>query len=141
MRLCAGEGATGKVDLVLCGHHHDRAEFRLGWDPGRTELLYHMDFFTENPAEYYRSHKKGFDKVHIQVENGAPLNGPVTKIRDNRDEASWKEWLSLRVPTRPTTLNSAFDARAWWERHRSLPETWGNCGGAVGGSPVRRAAD
>jgi len=120
LKLCVGQGATGKVDLVLCGHHHDRAEFRLGWDAGGKELLYHMDFYTENPREYYRSNKKGRGSVHIQVKSGAPLNGSVVTVHDHKLDAFWKEWTTLSVPPHPAPLSTAPDARAWWARHRPL---------------------
>lgn len=121
LKLCLGIGTSHKVDLILSGHNHDRAEFRLGWDANANQFLFYTDFYTENPANYYLSRKNGFSQpIHINIREGAPLNGKVTTVRDHRPDAYWKESLVLEVPPYPKTLNSANNAPNWWEQHRPL---------------------
>ena len=116
------QGRNLRTASVGCGHVHprDRAEFRLGWDPIKKEILYHMDFYTDNPSEYYNSRKEGFDDpVHIQVESGAPLNGPVEVIPPPHD-GPWGPFPALKVPPYTKPLSSAPDKRGWWEQYRPL---------------------
>jgi hypothetical protein len=120
LRLCVGEEAPRKVDLVLCGHHHDRVEFRLGVGSNR-EFLVHTDFYTENPTVYYPSLKVGIEgPVCISVVEGTSLNEKPIQTRDQRSEAFWTEWWSLKVPPYAMPLNSTSAHKAWWAQRRPL---------------------
>jgi hypothetical protein len=52
LEICAGNGVSRKVDLVLSGHGHYNFEFRVGFEPDRKLLFFH-DYYTENPVRYY----------------------------------------------------------------------------------------
>ncbi|HYP41073.1 MAG TPA: metallophosphoesterase [Chloroflexia bacterium] len=120
--LCAGEGASRPVDLVLCGHIHRNVEYRLQLDSGG-EMLYYTDFYSENPPAYYNTVcnmdvqsnagmlRKG-DQIHIEVEENARPGEAVTPTQPGHGR--------LSVPPYATPLNSAADARAWWEERRPL---------------------
>src|SRR5262245_58516424 len=89
LRLLAGVelGATRPVDLFLCGHHHDRTEYRIRWNG--TDLDYFMDFYLESPSTYY-STKNDFDlataagtvakgsRLSIKIDPAAPRTGSLT---------------------------------------------------------------
>jgi hypothetical protein len=120
--LCAGEGATRPVDLVLCGHIHRNVEYRVGLDPDG-ETIFYMDFYSENPPAYYSTvcnvevhsqHgvlRKG-DQIHIEVEEKAQPGAAPKPAQSGHGR--------LAVPPYATPLNSAADPRAWWEQHRPL---------------------
>jgi hypothetical protein len=118
LRLCAG----GKVDVVLCGHTHERAEFRLKPD-GQGGFLFFTDFYTENPSEYRASHDREkrdeAQRIHIVVDAQAKAGEMVEIVRDQRDDG-FAEFRRLRVPPYPDTLRDATNKRAWWKRHRPL---------------------
>ncbi|HET6262409.1 MAG TPA: hypothetical protein VFG99_09255, partial [Chloroflexia bacterium] len=120
--LCAGEGASRPVDLVLCGHIHRNVEYRVGLDPDG-ETLFYMDFYSENPPTYYSTVcnmdiqsddgvlRKG-DQIHIEVEENAQPGAAPTPAQPGHGR--------LAVPPYATPLNSAADPRAWWEERRPL---------------------
>jgi hypothetical protein len=122
LRLCAGEGTSRRVDLVLCGHIHRNVEYRVRLDP-EGETLFYLDFYSENPAAYYstvcnmdlHSHAGGLrkgDLIHIEVDENAQPGGAPTPTQPGYGR--------LAVPPYSTPLNSAADPRAWWEEHRPL---------------------
>lgn len=127
LKLCAGVSipgvaATRPVDLVLCGHGHNRVEYRLGWDASRNRMLYFTDFYTENPAEYYGTLKGSFDfgnqRVEVLIKSGAPLPGtPRNNIQDHRWDG--EEW-TMDVQPYGDPLNAARDKAAWWAQRRPL---------------------
>ncbi|MDQ3930840.1 MAG: metallophosphoesterase, partial [Chloroflexota bacterium] len=120
--LCAGEGASRPMDLVLCGHIHRNVEYRVGLD-SEGQTLFYIDFYSENPRMYYNTvcnmdiHsedgvlRKG-DQIHIEVEEGAQLGAVPTPVQAGHGK--------LSVPPYATPLESAADPRAWWEEHRPL---------------------
>lgn len=122
LEMCVGQaGNVGRaVDLVLFGHVHRNVEYRLEWDSVGQELLYFMDFYTENPAAYYQVRKNGFaENVHVRVRN-IPMAGSVRTVRDNRPDVFWQEWLQLDIPQYAESLNDASDPGIWWDTHRPL---------------------
>jgi len=137
LMLCLGLHNNQAVDLVLCGHGHNRTEFRMDWNIARKFFRYYMDFYTENPSRYYKSiyntkvvpipnllgqgvFVKETKKVHIKVVNSARVNGPISQVTDNRASAFWKTWQELAVPPYADPLNNTRDPKAWWTRHRTL---------------------
>ncbi|HYO50055.1 MAG TPA: metallophosphoesterase [Chloroflexia bacterium] len=120
--LCAGEGVSRPVDLVLCGHIHRNVEYRVGLDPDG-ETLFYLDFYSENPQAYYSTVcnvdiqsddgmlRKG-DQIHIEVEENAQPGAAPTPAQPGHGR--------LAVPPYATPLNSAADPRAWWEERRPL---------------------
>lgn len=124
LRLCAGEGKARAADLVLCGHIHRNVEYRVALDADG-ELLFHTDFYSENPAVYYSTVcntdvagsgyggglRKG-DQIHIEVKENAPLRAAPTPLQRGHSR--------LDVPPYAIPLNSAHNPHAWWERHRPL---------------------
>ena len=116
LQICAGVGVPRKVDAVLFGHGHYRADFHVGWDDAKKQFEFYFDFFTENPAEYYNSRKLGFtDPVGIRLRLGAPLNGKPGDI-----DTAWGKAKSLDVVPYQAPLSLATDKRQWWETHRPL---------------------
>ncbi len=124
LQACAGVNVSRPVDLVLCGHNHDRVEYRLkpqGSGPG---LFYSTDFYLGNPSTYYPSKKEGFeDKVHIRVRDNAPLNGQTTQVTDNRFNPPLV-FNQLDVPPKANSLDKVLDRKTfksgWWATHRPL---------------------
>jgi hypothetical protein len=109
---------------VLCGHQHDRVEYRLRWDAARSELQYFMDFYTENPSVYYANvlnfamgESPAGERVRVRVRAGTPAQGRLTLTRDHRTGITRTY---MDVPPYPTPLNAATDARTWWQNHRPL---------------------
>lgn len=98
-----GDGATRRADVVLAGHTHKHNEFRL--DVANGELLFYLDFYTENPASYYRTRfNLGFSDpsedtsvTYVDVVAGAdPSLHPWTA-------AEARKWPQVvHVPTYPT---------------------------------------
>lgn len=122
LRLCTGEGRARPVDLVLCGHIHRNVEYRVALDPDG-ELLYHTDFYSENPPAYYSSvcnidrgsHTGGLrkgDRIHIEVKEGALLGALPAPMAQGHGR--------LEVPPYATPLSSAGDLPTWWREHRPL---------------------
>ncbi len=120
LQLCAGDGVARKADLVLCGHIHKRAEFRLAWNEAKDELHFYFDFYTENPSQYYPSKKLGFDKpVHIEVKEGVPVPAPTKPATINKKSA-WGDYQVLQVPPYANPLNKAANKSQWWKTHSPL---------------------
>lgn len=127
MKLLAGVGSRG-ADLVLAGHTHCYNEYRVGKASGSDELVYYMDFYTQNPTNYYKTKfTRGWQTVQQHV------------VRSDRDETyvevvpgaapdvtPWPmpydalEKYMVQVPPYANPLNSAPDPRAWWKEHRPL---------------------
>lgn len=124
LQACAGATSSRPADLVLCGHDHDRVEYRIRWDAARRHLLYFTDFYLENPATYYPSIKDGVDDhVHIRVSDTASTNGRVRQIRDHRfDPPLVFNQLDVLPYADPLDGIENFQAlkAAWWARHRPL---------------------
>lgn len=121
LKICTGQGKKRPIDLVLFGHEHNHVEYRVKWDQRRKELLYYMDFYTENPSEYYPSWKYGYgEPVKILPRKGVSPGGSPASTTDHRPNAKWKRWWNLMVPCYPDPLNSASDKRKWWTKHRPL---------------------
>lgn len=120
LKLCAGQGVRRPVDLLLCGHNHDRVEYRLKWDEAAEGFRFYTDFYTQNPSRYYPSTKVSVDgPVHVTVREDAPFNGTPRTLRDHRFNPP-REYKLLDVPPYSNPLNDASNARAWWERHRPV---------------------
>ena len=116
LQICAGAGVPRKVDAVLFGHGHYRADFRVDWDATEKKIEFYFDFFTENPTEYYNSRKIGIqDPVGIRVRLGAALKGKPSDI-----DTGWGKAKSLEIPPYQAPLSLATDKRQWWEKHRPL---------------------
>jgi hypothetical protein len=74
----------------------------------------------ENPELYYPSTKLSVNgPVHINVKEGAPLNGKPRTRRDKRFDPP-QEYNLLDVPPYADPLNRAGNARFWWEQHRPV---------------------
>jgi predicted MPP superfamily phosphohydrolase len=126
LELCSGLGVPRPADVVLCGHIHDRVEFRVRPDAQSRGLLFYNDFYTENPSAFYPSKivvgergRRPTD-VNIRVDEAATLNGKVAEIRDDRPDAFWRQWFELRVPPYAKPLNKSQNASQWWKDHRPL---------------------
>ncbi len=140
LKLCQGLMGTRKPDLILSGHGHKRVEYRLGWSEENKHLRYYMDFYTENPQEYYKSvyNKKIQDyrvqfmsfplmqvkektNVRIFIREGAKVNNGIQTINDHRDNVdAWASSSCLNVPPFKNPLNNASNAAAWWNEHRPI---------------------
>jgi hypothetical protein len=120
-------GANNRpADLVLCGHQHDRTDFRLRWDPGRREVQYFFDFYTENPTEYYftinnfaTEHFAVGQPVRVQVRSGVPPQGRFRVVTDHRVDPPVRRTF-FDIPQYANPLNSSSDPRSWWRDHRPL---------------------
>ena len=127
LKLCAGVSIPGlaaprPVDLVLCGHGHNRVEYRVRFDTVGKRMLYFTDFYSENPLDYYPMRKGSFDfgnqPLEVHITKDAPPNGaPTTNFQDHRWEG---EELTVEVPPFSDPLNSAHDKAAWWAQRRPL---------------------
>jgi hypothetical protein len=125
LKMCAGvsvgqHSVSRPVDLVLCGHTHNRVEFRLSWTG--SEMLFYTDFYTENPRSYYGTHKGSWDNgnmhIGVLIEPGAVPNAqPAKNVQDNQWDG--EEW-TMTVPPYGDPLNSAADRTRWWREHRPL---------------------
>src|SRR5262249_6844991 len=116
LQLFAGVGTARKVDIVLFGHVHYRAEFRVVWDASAQKFEFYFDFYTENPGVYYNSRKLDHpDPVSIEVRQDAPAKGTMIEV-----DTPWGKTKRLQVPPYAKPLNSATDKRAWWNTHRPL---------------------
>jgi hypothetical protein len=126
IRLLAGVGSPRRADLVLSGHTHYHNEFTVRPMPAG-ELAFYMDFYTQNPANYYPTRfARGWggggilpfrpetDKTHVGVLPGAAPDGAPAPIED----APLKH--DLKVPPYPDPLGGAADAAAWWSERRPL---------------------
>lgn len=120
LQLCSGKGVARKANLILSGHIHKRAEFRVQWDSKKGEFLVYFDFYTENPRFYYPSKKIGFDEpVHIEVKSSAPLPDQTTP-RTITKPSLWGDYQVLQIPPYAHTLKNATDKAGWWKEHSPL---------------------
>jgi hypothetical protein len=120
LEVCAGRGVARKMDMILCGHDHDRVEYRFEWNGRDQELRFYHDFYLETPPVYYRTKEAGREgPVHLNVEPGADPAGPVGSVRDNRFDPP-REFLRRDVPPYDEPLVGSGNARDWWNRHGPL---------------------
>lgn len=134
IRLLAGVGAevTRPVDLFLCGHHHQRMEYRLRWNGSDVE--FYMDFYMESPSTYYSTTapvdlndghntlKKG-QPVAIKIVPGAPNGGTFTSViaTESTPQGTLSEIRgTMSLPPYPDTLDATKDAKTWWQNHRPI---------------------
>jgi hypothetical protein len=124
-----------KVDLVLCGHVHERIEFRISRD-ANGGFRYFTDFYTENPAE----HRESFDwmktfpipgqftpprtvgdtrPIFIRIDPNVGVDAAVVEVRDHKP-STLVEFRQLKVPPYNDPLAQASDKPDWWSRHRPL---------------------
>ncbi len=120
LEACAGRGAARRADLILCGHDHDRVEYRFAWNEREAELRFFHDFYLETPPTYYRTTEAGQDgRVHLRVRPGANPAGAVTHVRDAQVDPP-RTYLRRDVPPHDDPLVETGNARAWWGRHGPL---------------------
>ncbi len=136
LEVCVGAGGLRrKVNAILCGHGHKRVEFRLT-NRGTAEMPgfgFHMDFYTENPEEYYRTlFNKKVTKIvkfgvvvglnveeigstHVKVTTDPRYAGKVVTIHDGREGAVWKSYRQIDVAPWNDPLNSSPEPARWWQ--------------------------
>jgi len=124
LQTCAGVNASRPVDLVLCGHNHDRVEYRLKSQNNGPGLRYFTDFYLGNPNRYYPSKQEGVDgKAHIRVKDNTSLNGQTHRTTDNRFDPPL-QFSQLDVPPYANSLDKVADRKQfksdWWTSHRPL---------------------
>jgi hypothetical protein len=132
-----------KVDVVLCGHVHERVEFRVGIDDGELRLF--TDFYTENPTRYregwdwtrvvvarlgsvttakYGDERPIFVRVDRNAVAGALPRETTDHSRDglprNAPEGTITVSRTLAVPPYDDPLSDATAHLAWWRKHRPL---------------------
>lgn len=129
MKQLAGAGSVRPADVVLAGHTHCHNEFSVRPMAHSGELAFYMDFYTQNPGNYYpatftrgwtRFTREGspdpvLERTYIEVVPGAqpdaaPWPMPFDALTKNM----------LQVPPYPNPLSAAADPRAWWSEHRPL---------------------
>jgi hypothetical protein len=125
----------GGVDVVLCGHIHERAEFRMRLDDG--QLQFFMDFYTENPPEYRETSdwlqflgrssvvKEEGDKrpIFLEVDPTVAAGQAVREARGHHKLLPPEVatvFRALRIPPYSDPLDRAEDKDAWWAKHRPL---------------------
>lgn len=127
-KLLAGVGSRRPADLVLAGHTHCYNEFRIGHAPGADELAFYMDFYTQNPANFYPT---AFTKRWVMVQSGVyTVETDDTYVEVSSaalpDASPWKmpfdalEKYMIQVPPYANPLNTAPDPQTWWAAHRPL---------------------
>jgi hypothetical protein len=137
LRALAGDGARRRADVVLAGHTHYHNEVSLR-PLGDGALAYHLDFYTQNPRQYYParhvtpgdaresaasgSGQPGTTRyrvssstayVHVDEEaigHGQPWPMPYDAYYDN----------VIQVPPYADPLDTTQDKVAWWDRHKPL---------------------
>jgi hypothetical protein len=122
LSACAGVGRRRPADLVLMGHAHRNVEYRLTVD-GAGGLRYALDFYTENPTEYYASPdpvvradgRMTLSPVYHHVRAGANPAASPTTIQDGHTP-----YQVLDLPPYAAPLTAAADKRGWWGSHRPL---------------------
>jgi hypothetical protein len=134
IRLLAGVGAavTRPVDLFLCGHHHQRMEYRLKWDGN--DVQFYMDFYLESPPTYYSTTapadltdgqntlKKG-EPIAVKIVPSAPVTGTFTTsiAQENTEQGPLSEVRgTMSLPPYADTLDTTNDAKTWWQNHRPI---------------------
>jgi predicted phosphodiesterase len=129
-RALAGIGQQRKADVVLHGHIHRYAEFRVAAEGGDTAV--YMDFYTQNIGEYYPQHV--VDGWLPQAIGPVPNIVPTTELARTyqspdafagsdpvrlpfkSDEGS----LATAIPPYAQPLSAAQDHKSWWDAHRPL---------------------
>jgi hypothetical protein len=120
LKLCTGIDAARPVDLVLCGHAHDRVEYRVAWDKAAHELRYFMDFYLENPRTYYSYREAGVaGRIHLQIDHGAAPDEGIRQAHDDRYEPPLPFKLRA-IPPFAEPLDGATSPRSWWQTYRPL---------------------
>jgi hypothetical protein len=134
VRLLAGVGAevTRPVDLFLCGHHHQRMEYRLKWNG--SDVQFYMDFYMESPSTYYSTTapkdfsdgqntlKKG-EPIAIKIDPAAPATGSfsTTIAQENTPQGPLSEVRgTMSLPPYSDTLDATKDPKTWWQNHRPI---------------------
>ncbi len=134
IRLLAGVGAevTRPVDLFLCGHHHQRMEYRLRWNGSDVE--FYMDFYMESPSTYYSTTapadfsdghnilKKG-EPIAIKIDSAAPATGTFSAsvAQENTPQGVLSEVRgTMSLPPYHDTLDATKDHKTWWQNHRPI---------------------
>ncbi len=122
--LCTGAGGARPVDLVLCGHDHDRVEYRVTRNANNPGFRFFTDFYLSVPDAYYPSRKAGLqEKAHLRIRDSAAVNGNVRRVRDNRFDPPLR-YNQLDVPPYANSLDSVLSMQAtksaWWISHRPL---------------------
>ncbi len=130
IRLLAGVelGVKRPVDLFLCGHHHQRMEYRMRWNG--SDIQFFMDFYLEEPTTYYGT-TTGFDikigadtipkgsRLAIHIDPTAPATGRIAAARVHQGSISEVRG-SISLPPYASPLDSAADPKKWWEDHRPI---------------------
>lgn len=127
LKICAGIGLARPVDLVLCGHHHDRVEYRVKWNNQTNIMEYYMDFYSENPSSYYHTISSNGaggtielpDKspIKIEIEQGAALPVTIKRVNDHRLNLTYG---IAKTPPFAEPLNSSANQKEWWQKYRPL---------------------
>jgi len=118
LNICVGKDGQYPIDLVLCGHTHNNVEYRLKYDEEEEKILFYMDFYTENPKEYYPTkHGDSDEPIHVSVKAGAKVNGRPARVTDSKKNYKYK---IISVPPYNYTLNDSRQPNEWWRTHRPL---------------------
>jgi predicted MPP superfamily phosphohydrolase len=124
LEACAGVGLPRPVDLILCGHVHDRVEYRFR--SNGSQLEFYTDFYTENPRNYYAiksvTDRPGLPKgstIAVEIAVNATALTNVILERDHRTQPETIYGKAI-TPPYPTPLETATDPAAWWQAHRPL---------------------
>jgi hypothetical protein len=128
LQAAAGIGTARKADVILEGHTHRYAEFRITTESDQPDQpVFCMDFYTENPKNYYPTRfpitgVSALGRVvwesgttSVDVEDAAPANSPPTPAPTG---AKYK--YRVAVPPYQSPLNGSSDAKTWWASHRPL---------------------
>ena len=124
LKICAGAGASRPIDMLLCGHHHDRVDYRIKWNAATSQIEYFNDFYTENPATYYTSTAFSADgkknkPYRIIVDPHGKTGGVVGTLADKQIKPV-TVYETLTVPGYADPLNSSNNPAAWWQTHRPV---------------------
>jgi predicted MPP superfamily phosphohydrolase len=127
LQACAGIGTARRADLVMSGHGHMHAEFRVT-PQGNNGVRFYFDFYTDNPTEYYYTATHRFAMPETWPENTvinlfqSPVRvfvGPQAQPPREDQSLGWM----LVTPDYANPLNktdSVSEARDWWNDHRPL---------------------
>ena len=133
IRAVVGYGRRRPADLVLAGHTHRNNEIRLS--VVGDELGYFLDFYTQNPRQYYETRFVTADDAKATLAtrtNNTPysVRSSATYVHVDEealpDTAPWpmpyaaKHGYAVQVPPYADPLDRAADKRNWWSRHRPL---------------------
>lgn len=121
LALFVGANGGRKVDLVLCGHGHNNVEYRIG---SSGAIDFYMDYYTENPAQYYNSHEFEAGKkraVMIRVKSSLSAPTRLAEIQNPRPFAQPSVVLRRDVPSNKQSLDRSNKPKnVWWKEHRPL---------------------